>query len=201
MRRVWVDPELPHQFQDHEVSKELDHEHINKVLSGDKEAFRYFITQYQEMATRVAFSMVQDEPQTRQIVQNAFIQAFKNLASFKQEAKFSTWLYRIVVNEAIKNNRKSQIEQHTVPISANHTIALRTDNGAFSAAELRDKREQINQALALMKPKERLMLELFYLQERPITEIKMITGFSVSNIKVLLHRARKSFSIIFKPLN
>ena len=183
------------------MSKELDHEYIDKVLSGDKEAFRYFITQYQEVATRVAFSMVQNEPQARHVVQNAFIQAFKSLANFKQEAKFSTWLHRIVVNEAIKSNRKSKIEQHTVPISADHTINLRTDNGAFSTEELKDKREQINQALILMKPKERLMLELFYLQERPIAEIKMITGFSISNIKVLLHRARKSFSTFFKPLN
>jgi RNA polymerase sigma-70 factor (ECF subfamily) len=183
------------------VSKESDHEHINKVLSGDKESFRYFITQYQEVATRVAFSMVRDESQVRLIVQNSFIQAFKNLANFKQEAKFSTWLHRIVVNEAIKSNRKSKIEQYTVPISVDHTIALRTDNGAFSAAELEDKREQINQVLALMKPKERLMLELFYLQERPIAEIKIITGFSVSNIKVLLYRARKSFATFFKPLN
>jgi len=52
-----------------------------------------------------------------------------------------------------------------------------------------------------MKPKERLMLELFYLQERPIAEIKMMTGFSISNIKVLLHRARKSFATFFKPQN
>lgn len=201
MWRIRVDRELPHQFQDHKVSRELDHVYINKVLSGDKEAFRYFITQYQEAATRVAFSMVQDEAQTRLIVQNSFIQAFKNLAKFKQEAKFSTWLHRIVVNEAIKSNRKSKIEQYTIPISADHTIALHTENGAFSAADLAEKKEQINQVLALMKPKERLMLELFYLQERSIAEIKMITGFSVSNIKVLLHRARKSFATFFKPLN
>lgn len=183
------------------MSKESDQEYINKILSGDSEAFRYFITKYQEMATRVAFSIVQDKSKARHIVQSSFIQAFKHLGNFKQEAKFSTWLHRIVVNEAIKSNRKSQIERHTVPISANHTIALRTNNGAFSAEEFTDKREQINRVLALMKPKERLMLELFYLQERPIAEIKMITGFSISNIKVLLHRARKSFSSFFTLLN
>lgn len=183
------------------MSKELDKKYIDTVLSGDKEGFRYFITQYQEMATRVAFSMLQDELKTRQVVQSSFIQAFKNLGKFKQEAKFSTWLHRIVVNEAIKSNRKSKIQHHTVPISADHTISLQTDNGAFNGGELNDKRDQINRALALMKPKERLMLELFYLQERPIAEIKMMTGFSVSNIKTLLHRARKNFSSCFISLN
>lgn len=145
--------------------------------------------------------MVQDKVQARHIVQNAFIQAFKSLPSFKQEAKFSSWLYRIVVNESIKINRKSKLEQRTVPITASHTIALKTYNGALDTIELKEKKAEINRILSLMKPKERLILELFYLQENSITEIKMITGFSISNIKVLLHRARKNFATFFKPPN
>lgn len=181
------------------MSRELDRQHLKRVLSGDNNAFRYFITSYQEMAMRIAFSMVQNEEQARHVVQSAFIQAFKSLSNFKQDAKFSTWLYRIVVNESIKVNRKSKLEQRTVPISANHTISLRTSNGALDTMELKEKRQQINQALALMKPKERLMLELYYLQENSIAEINLITGFSISNIKVLLHRARKNFATFFQP--
>ncbi|MEL6973112.1 MAG: RNA polymerase sigma factor [Bacteroidota bacterium] len=180
------------------MSKELDRQHINRVLAGDKDAFRYFITTYQIMATRIAFSMVPDEVRAKHIVQNAFVQAFKSLRSFKQEAQFSTWFYRIVVNEAIKINRKSKLEQRTVPITADHTVSLRTNNGALDALELKEKRKQINLALAAMKPKEGLMLELYYLQEYSIAEIKTITGFSASNIKVLLYRARKNFAAIFK---
>lgn len=145
--------------------------------------------------------MVQDETQARHIVQNAFIQAFKSLPNFKQEAKFSSWLYRIVVNESIKINRKSKLEQRTVQITPNHTIALTTNNGALDTIELKEKKEEINRILSLMKPKERLMLELFYLQENSIMEIKVITGFSTSNIKVLLHRARKNFATFFKASN
>ena len=183
------------------MSKELDHQHINKVLSGDKDAFRYFITHYQERAIRIAFSMVQDERSARQIVQSAFIQAYKSLASFKQEARFSSWLYRIVVNESIKVSKKSKMQQHTIPITAMHTVALHAQNGALEKMELKEKRKQINQVLTLMKPKERLMLELYYLQENSIREIQLITGFSVSNIKVLLHRARKNFAAYFKSAN
>lgn len=201
LRRDRIDLELPHQFQPQKVSQEIDHHHIKKVLSGDRDAFRYFITNYQELATRIAFSMVRDETQARHIVQNAFIQAYKNLSNFKQEARFSTWLYRIVVNESIKISRKSKVEQRTVPISASHTIRLQTDNGALDTIELKEKRKQINQVLSLMKPKERLMLELYYLQENTIAEIQMITGFSISNIKVLLHRARKNFAAFFKSSN
>lgn len=153
------------------------------------------------MAIRIAFSMVQDETQARHAVQNAFIHAFRSLPSFKQEAKFSSWLYRIVVNESIKVNRKTKKEQRTVPISANHTVSLQTNNGALDTIELKEKKKEINRVLSLMKPKERLMLELYYLQENSIAEIKAITGFSTSNIKVLLHRARKNFATFFKSSN
>lgn len=183
------------------MSEELDRQHLKRVLSGEKDAFRYFINSYQEMAIRIAFSIVQDETKARHVVQNAFIQAFKSLPSFKQEAKFSSWLYRIVVNEAIKINRKSKLEQRTVPILASHTVSLRTRNGALDNIELNEKKEEINRTLSLMKPKERLMLELYYLQENSISEIKLITGFSISNIKVLLHRARKNFAAFFESSN
>ncbi|NET33564.1 MAG: sigma-70 family RNA polymerase sigma factor [Cyanothece sp. SIO1E1] len=183
------------------MSEELDHLYLKRVLSGEKDAFRYFIRSYQEMALKIAFSLVQDETQARHIVQNAFIQAFKSLPNFKQEAKFSSWLYRIVVNESIKINRKSKLEQRTVQITPNHMIALTTNNGALDTIELKEKKEEINRILSLMKPKERLMLELFYLQENSIMEIKVITGFSTSNIKVLLHRARKNFATFFKASN
>ena len=73
--------------------------------------------------------------------------------------------------------------------------------GHRKLVELKEKRKQINQVLTLMKPKERLMLELYYLQENSIKEIQLITGFSASNIKVLLHRARKNFAAYFKSAN
>lgn len=183
------------------MSSESDRQHIKAILTGDKEAFRYFITNYQEMAVRVAFSMVQDEGIAKQVVQSAFIQAFKSLPTFRQEAQFSTWLYRIVVNESIKLNRQRKTDQRTVPISAEHTISLHTHNGAIETMALKEKKQEINRALALMKPKERLILELYYLQENSIAEINIITGFSVSNVKVLLHRARKNFASFFRSAN
>lgn len=174
-----------------------DHLHVEKVIGGDKEAFRYFINQYQNMAMRIALSMVQDDDQARQIVQNAFIRAYKGLPKFEQRAQFSTWFYRIVVNESIKHSRIRKIDQQIVPITTDNTISLQIKNTALDSMELKEKRQQIKVALTSMKPKERLMIELFYLQELSIMEIVDATGFTSSNVKVLLHRARKSFANLF----
>lgn len=68
-----------------------------------------------------------------------------------------------------------------------------TFNEAINNFELTDRKMEIKKTMNLMKPKEALMLKLHYLHEESIIEIEKITGFSKSNIKVLLHRARKSF--------
>ena len=84
--------------------------YIQKVLSGDKDAFRYIITKYKDMAYSFAISVVKDEFLAQEVLQISFIRAYSKLHTFKGNSKFSTWLYRIVVNESFKilNKRKKE---------------------------------------------------------------------------------------------
>ncbi len=173
-------------------------QYIDDVLSGDENAFRFLVKGYQEMVFTIARSMVRNVPDTKEVVQNTFISCYKGLASFKQESKFSSWLYRITVNEGLKYIRKnknrynkegSNIEDHEAASSY-----LISNNTGLETLQQNDKKKEIDRVLSLMKPKESLMLELFYLKEFSISEIQDITQFSTNNIKVLLHRARKKFS-------
>lgn len=175
------------------MNDQLDIFYLDKVLGGDKEAFRYFIKEYQQMAYSIALSILKDKHHTEDVVQNAFIQAFRSLRSFKREAKWSSWFYKIVVNESLKflnkNKKKAKILEHSLAQNSDSTTTnLAIDQIAFS-----EKKEKINKALTLMKPKEALVLKLHYLHELALNEIVEITGFSLSNVKVLLHRARKNF--------
>jgi len=180
------------------VNNHLDSLYIKKVLSGDKEAFKYFINMYQEMAISIAMPLVKDESNAKDVVQNAYVQAYKCLRSFKQESKFSTWFYRIVVNEALKSLRKNRNIRSEELGSEEEYFHLAITNEAAEQLELNDKKQEIQKAMRQMKPKERLILELYYLQEFSSSEIGEITGFSSSNIKVIMHRARKSFGLLFK---
>ncbi len=80
----------------------MDDLYIKKVLDGQTEEFRYFIKQYKDLAFSVAFSVVKNEFTAAEVVQESFVKAYENLKSFKGESKFSTWLYRIVINESFK---------------------------------------------------------------------------------------------------
>ena len=179
------------------MSSITDHQHIQRVLDGDKSAFRYFVRNYQEMGYSIAISIVKKDEEAKDAVQNAFIRVFKSLRSFRQDAKFSTWFYKIVVNESLKQLKKSKINHETISFRNDPKEYGVVFNEVVNNLEVAERNVRIDKVLRLMKPKEALVLKLHYLNEQRIDEIVKITGFSKSNIKVLLFRARKSFSALF----
>jgi len=175
------------------LSSTLEHKHIQRVLAGETEVFRHLVREHQSLVYSIAISMVKDDADTKDVVQNVFVQAFKSLKTFKKESKFSTWLYKITVNESLKflSKNKRWGNYKTMPVENEDTSAI--FNEAVHSIDLSEKKEAIQSTLKKMKPKEALVLKLFYLQELSLSEMKEITGFELSNLKVLLHRGRKSF--------
>ncbi len=172
----------------------MDDVYIHKVLNGDTDAFRFIISNHKDMAYSLAMSVVKDEFIAQEVLQTSFIKAFSNLATFKGKSKFSTWLYRIVVNEALKvlkRRGKNFIVYGELSIG----IGSEIEDFKLKIGE-DDQRYYINEALKRLSPKESLSLRLFYLQENSIEEIAEITGWTRTNIKVILHRARNNMRIM-----
>jgi len=88
----------------------MDSVYIRKVLEGDAHAYRYFIDKYRDMAYSLAISIVKDSAVAEEVTQDAFIKAYNALANFEQRSKFSTWLYKIVTNEALKKLKKKSLD-------------------------------------------------------------------------------------------
>ena len=177
-----------------EMSDDLN---IRKVLNGDEGAFRYFITEYKDMAFTVAISVVKEQNIAQEVVQDAFLKAFKSLHSFKKEALFSTWFYRIVVNEALMRLKK--MKRDILIFSPDCDRDVR-DESVFFSLEEPEQSHLINEALKKLSPNESLVLRLFYLQEENLRSVGDITGMSVANVKVTLHRARKNMFRLISQL-
>lgn len=166
----------------------MDEVYIEKILAGNFEAYRYLISKYKDMAYSIAMSVIKNECDAEEIIQVSFVKAFNNLNSFRGTSKYSTWFYRIVVNESFKSLRKQKSEilefKGTIP-------DLSCDNfNPLLKLEEEDQKYYINEALKKMPSKECLILRLFYLEQNSIDEVREITGWSVADIKVTLHRAR-----------
>jgi len=167
---------------------------IQKILHGDKEAFRQLITRYKDMAYSIAMSVVKNEFCAEEVLQISFVRAFEKLGSFKGDSKFSTWFYRTVVNESFKQLKKQKaefIDFTEEPPEVSNEI----DNSILRLVK-DDQEYYINKALEKISAQESLVLRLFYLEENSIDEISDITGWTAVNIKVILHRARINLRLI-----
>jgi RNA polymerase sigma-70 factor (ECF subfamily) len=172
---------------------------INRVRSGETEAFSQLIRRHQQMAFAVAMSVVKQEPDARDAVQQAFLQSFTGLPGFKGQATFKTWLCRIVINEAlrlIRHKRNSREEEWSdtvpeAPPSVNEALAnlQREDRGRF-----------IRAVFARMPPREAMVLHLFYLEDRSIKDTAYCTDLTINHVKVLLSRGRNRFHAICQDL-
>jgi RNA polymerase sigma-70 factor (ECF subfamily) len=176
-------------------------DYIQEVLDGDTNAFRFIIMEYKNRAYSLAFSIVKDDVTAREVVQTSFIKAYTKLNTFRRDAAFGSWLYRIVVNEAIKavnNQNKRTVSLDDVPegcVSSelNEMMQKMTED---------EQRYYIKKALERLLPKYSLALRLFYLEELHLDEMVEITGWTISNTKVILHRARKKMKeLLTKQFN
>jgi len=179
----------------------MENKIIQKVLDGDIDAFRYFVDRYKDMAFSIAMSMSRDASLSEEIVQDAFLKAFKKLGQFEQKSKFSTWFYTIVVNETRTQLRKKKLT--TLSLSAEDFIEtdITEVNQTISGLHQQDQKRIINRTLGKLSSNESLLMRLFYLNENSIEEIRKITGLNVPNIKTTLYRARKNFyAVLIKEM-
>lgn len=163
--------------------------YIRKVIEGDEQGFRYFIRRYQDMAFSIAISVVKDEFLAEEVVQESYLSAFDKMSTFKGHSKFSTWFYRIIVNKAFRYLDKEKKWR-------NESLTMVEENAASDSIDKLEEDERkyyINEALKQMVPQESLALRLFYLEEMALNEVREVTGWSISKVKVVIHRARKSF--------
>ena len=93
------------------VHTEDDKYYIAEILSGNISVFKELVEKHQNNVYNIIFRITQNAEDSEEIGQDVFIKVFNSLKSFKEEAKFSTWLYRIAYNSAVSHYRKKKIIQ------------------------------------------------------------------------------------------
>jgi RNA polymerase sigma factor (sigma-70 family) len=176
-----------------------EHRLIQRIKSGDTESFRYLYRLHSQSAWQLAISICKNKLNAEEAVQSSFIAAFKYIRGFKGESSFKTWLLRIVFNEAIKV-QKLEKKFRWQEISNENEDSNEYLASAPNVMEQKNIKEQVAKTLGQMSEKEAVILNLFYLEEQSVKETADILGYSESNVKVLLHRARKNFKFNYEKL-
>ncbi len=174
------------------MTKEEEQIIIQNIVAGTAQQFALLVDAYKDMAVVLAYNILGNQQDAEEAAQDAFVKAYTALSSFKQDARFATWLYRIVVNTAL-NKKKPQKPYVAIATDAHLNGELSSGTGHLFATHItKEHRKHIQAALQCLPTHERLCITLYYLNEMAVEEIRVLTGISTSNIKVLLHRGRKN---------
>lgn len=168
-----------------------DNHYIDRVLSGDVSAYALLVSKHKNLVFSIALKILNNREDAEEVAQDCFLKVFQALKTFERKSKFSTWLYRIVYNAAISKTRKKKLD--LVPMD-NYVIHNYTEEEVSNGIEDIDPEEQkvmIDRAMRQLTDDESLLITLFYKGENSIEDISNITGLTMSNVKVRLHRIRK----------
>ena len=168
-----------------------DNEVITQVLGGDHQAFAGLVNKYQNYVFTLALRMLKNREDAEEISQDVFVKAYKALADFRGESRFSTWLYTIVNTTCLTFLRKKRPEIHTLDNEQVFERANSIDAGMRAdQVEQKSRQSMVNQAIALLAPDDAELITLFYKAEQSLDEIARILRIESNTAKVRLHRAR-----------
>lgn len=168
-----------------------DQQCIDRLKKGDTASFAFLVDKYKDMAFTISLKVTKNRVAAEDAVQESFIKAYLSIQSFKGHSKFSTWLYTIVYRTSLAIAKEQKLL--TVGLNGSSHTNYNPDHSVLQLEKLEFEEQQqyINAAIDRLPKKEALLVTLYYRNENSIKEICTITGFSVSNVKIILFRARK----------
>jgi len=167
-----------------------------RVAGGDDAAFEQLVERYQQRAFRLAWSIVRDTEDARDLSQEAFVRLFQSAGSFRGQARFSTWFYRLVVNACLDHRRKHRGWRR---------IFAREERGPEGVSVLDEQPAatidpadvlgrdhalaRVWEAAGRLSPQQRAVLVLHLQNELPMSEVAAVLGCAEATARVHLHRA------------
>jgi RNA polymerase sigma-70 factor (ECF subfamily) len=170
-----------------------EEETLNRLKSADpdlqRKAFEQIVSFYSEKLYRQIRKMVLSHDDANDLLQNTFIKAWMNIDLFRGDAKLSTWLYKIAINESITFLNKQRAQNN---VSIDDKDAFLVDrlesDGYFDGDALQLK---LQKAILTLPEKQKLVFNMRYYSEMPYEEISEILGTSVGTLKASYHHAAK----------
>lgn len=168
---------------------------IRQAQTGDTEAFRHLVEQYQKMVFALCYDLTGSMHDTEDLSQEVFIKMWRNLKSFRLEAKMSSWLYRITMNAWIDRNRRKNVRVHRnkmelkdEPVQKDpYSQNLEWNPEVQTDSALLD--QQVKAALDTLSPRERAVFTLRHYEDLKLQTIGEQLGITTGTAKSLLFRA------------
>ena len=169
-----------------------DEELVQRAARGDTDAFNQLVERWEASIHALAYRVLGREDDARDVCQEAFLRAFRGLARFKRQAKFSSWLYRIALNlcnDRLRRERRVGFVQS--PDDFETTDRAAVDPISETVEDLIHRRQlgrAVSQAMALLPPEQRTVIVLKEYHDLTFREIAELVGCPLSTVKTRLYQ-------------
>lgn len=174
------------------ITGQSDEEIIKSILKGDQSAFARLVERYQNYIFTLTLRFTDNREDAEEIAQDVFVKAYRSLADFRGDSKFSTWLFTITRTTCLSFLRKKKLDTQSLD---NERTGLQLENreSAFLAnqVEQKSRHAMLNKAISMLSPDDAQVLNLFYKGDQTLEEIGKIMRLDPNTVKVKLHRARQ----------
>ena len=168
-----------------------ERQRIKRILDGKREEYAWFVNTYSQQVFNFTSRMLPYAEDVKEVAQDAFVKAFRSLDTFNYQSSFCTWVCRIAYRESL--NRLKRQQPHYIDI----------DNlPAIADEELSTGREEriamMEEAIDDLPPDERMLIHLYYYEDRPLRDIAYIMDVEPNALATRLHRIRKKLLRMIK---
>jgi len=191
-----------------QLVRDEDYDLVSSCVKGDVDAFEALVKKHQKRMLNIAYRMMGDYEEACEIVQDAFVSAHRNLKGFKGKAKFSTWLYRIVINRSKNRLNQLKTQRHREPFSIDDPLLTNdgqiagepasNEPSALETLEEKDTRQKVRECIHSLDDEFREVVILRDIQGFTYEEISDLLGIPDGTVKSRLFRAREALKDCLK---
>ena len=182
-----------------------DEQVVERALSGDPEAFGEIVRRWERRIFALSFGMLGREEDARDATQETFLAAFRNLRGFRGEAKVSSWLHRIAVNQCITRQRRAKVRGETAledEAEKNAAVfALPADVSPARVAEYQEISVAVRKAVSSLPPDLRQVVVMKEFEELTFQEISDVLEVPLSTVKSRLYTALRQLQLRLQKLS
>lgn len=164
-----------------------DEEIVAKILSGETRLYEKLMRKYNQQLYRISMSIINDDKEAEDIMQTAYLNAFRQLKNFQQRSSFATWLTRILINESLLHKKRKQKHEQTL-MENNYTD--HDDNTPLDGLMNKELKLLLERAVSSLPEKYRLVFVMREVQGMSTNETMEVLNIGESNVKIRLTRAK-----------
>jgi RNA polymerase sigma-70 factor (ECF subfamily) len=189
------------------TDKSLDKALIDRCKLGDIAAFNELVQRYEKRVFNFAYRMAGNYDDANDVAQEAFIRVFNSINTFRGDANFTTWLYRIVTNVYLDERKKQKSHLHTsledyIELEEN-TVTRQIEDGSPTPdvmVETGERDQLLQGAIQALPEYQRVMVVLYHTQSKSYEEIATIMNLPIGTVKSRLNRARLALKEKLEPI-